>query len=205
MQILVGKLIQNIESDKIFNETGIAQGSILGPSIFNIFINDLALVALIAFIILYADDSNSLLKAPTTQLLFSAARASNSIFESWARDHLLNLNSDKTAVMQFHSSRSNVNSSPLLFLDGKSLQSSEQTKFLGVFVDESLDFKIHCTKLNTKLSSSAFMFVILRRSTYNLDTLKSVYFAYVQSHLQYGLICWGNRVLAITVFQINGK
>jgi Reverse transcriptase (RNA-dependent DNA polymerase)/Endonuclease-reverse transcriptase len=205
MQILVGKLIQNIESDEIFNETGIAQGSILGPSIFNIFINDLALLALIAFIILYADDSNSLLKAPTTQLLFSAARASNSIFESWARDHLLNLNSDKTAVMQFHSSRSNVNSSPLLFLDGKSLQSSEQTKFLGVFVDESLDFKIHCTKLNTKLSSSAFMFVILRRSTYNLDTLKSVYFAYVQSHLQYGLICWGNSVLAITVFQNQRK
>jgi hypothetical protein len=45
------------------------------------------------------------------------------------------------------------------------------------------------------------MFVILRRSTYNLDVLKSVYFAYVQSHLQYGLICWGNRALAITVFQ----
>jgi nucleosome binding factor SPN SPT16 subunit len=93
----------------------------------------------------------------------------------------------------------------LLFLDEKSLQSSEQTKFLGVFVDESLDFKIHCTKLNTKLSSSAFMFVILRRSTYNIDSLKSVHFACVQSHLQYGLILWGNSALANTVFQTQRK
>jgi hypothetical protein len=82
------------------------------------------------------------------------------------------------------------------------LKPSEQTKFLGVLVDESLD--LNC-KLNTKLSLSAFMFVILRRSTYNLDILKSVYFADVQLHLQDGLIFWGNSTLAIAVFQTQWK
>jgi hypothetical protein len=49
------------------------------------------------------------------------------------------------------------------------------------------------------------MFVILRRSTYNLATLKSVYFAYVQSHLQFGIICWGNSPSASVVFQTQKK
>jgi hypothetical protein len=76
---------------------------------------------------------------------------------------------------------------------------------LGVYVDESLNFKTQCINLNSKLSSSPFMFVILRRSTYNIATLKSVYFAYVQSHLQFGIICWGNSTLAGLVFQTQKK
>jgi Reverse transcriptase (RNA-dependent DNA polymerase) len=200
-----GNDIKTAYSEKIENNTGIGQGSILGPNIFTIFINDLAMLILIAFLVLYADDSNALLKAPTVQILYNNARLTNSIFETWARDHLLNLNSGKTAVLQFNTQRKKVESSPLLHLDGRVLQTSEHTKFLGVYVDESLDFKTHCVNLNSKLSSSPFMFVILRRSTYNLATLKSVYFAYVQSHLQFGIICWGNSTLASLVFQTQKK
>jgi hypothetical protein len=109
-------------------------------------------------------------------------------------------------VLQFITQRKKVETSPLLHLDGRVLQTSEYTKFLGVYVDESLDFKTHCcVNLNNKLSSSPFMFVILRRSTFNLATLKSVYFAYVQSHLQFGIICWGNSTLANLVFQTQKK
>jgi Reverse transcriptase (RNA-dependent DNA polymerase) len=200
-----GNDIKTAYSEKIENNTGIGQGSILGPNIFTIFINDLAMLILIAFLVLYAENSNALLKAPTVQILYNNARLTNAIFETWARDHLLNLNSGKTAVLQFNTQRKKVESSPLLHLDGRVLQTSEHTKFLGVYVDESLDFKTHCVNLNSKLSSSPFMFVILRRSTYNLATLKSVYFAYVQSHLQFGIIIWVNSTLASLVFQTQKK
>jgi hypothetical protein len=49
------------------------------------------------------------------------------------------------------------------------------------------------------------MFIILRRSTFNIATLKSVYFAYVQSHLQFGIICWGDSTSASVVFQTQKK
>jgi hypothetical protein len=68
------------------DNTGIGQGSILSP---NIFINDLALLILIAFLVLYADDANSILKTPTTQIPYHTARLTNTVFENWARDHLL--------------------------------------------------------------------------------------------------------------------
>jgi Reverse transcriptase (RNA-dependent DNA polymerase) len=205
LSYLDGRDIKSVFSDNISNNTGIGQGSILGPNIFNIFINDLALLILIAFLVLYADDANSILKAPTTEILYCNARLTNSVFENWARDHLLSLNSKKTAILQFHIPRSKLESSPLLYLDNRVLQTSEVTKFLGVHVDESLNFKAHCTHLNNKLSSSPFMFVILRRSTYNLGTLKSVYFAYVQSHLQFGIVCWGNSPSANIIFHTQKK
>jgi hypothetical protein len=205
LSYLDGRDIKSVFSDDISNNTGIGQGSILGPIVFNIFINDLALLILIAFLILYADDANSLLKAPTTQILYRNAKLTNSVFENWARDHLLSLNSNKTAIIQFHAPRSKLESSPLLYLDNCVLQTSEVTKFLGVHVDEALNFKTHCTNLNNKLSSSPFMFVILRRSTYNLGTLKSVYFAYVQSHLQFGIVSWGNSPSANIIFQTQRK
>jgi hypothetical protein len=197
--------IQNFTSEFILNELGIGQGSLLGPNVFNIYINDLALLILIAFIILYADDSNCLIKAPTTELLYSSAKLNNSIFETWARDHLLQLNSDKTAIMQIHKQKTRLKSSPLLRLDGQMLQTCDNTKFLGVFLDESLDFKIHCSQLKNKLSSSAFMFVILRQSIKDLGVLKSVYYAHVQSHLQFGILCWGNSVKAPSVFTTQKK
>jgi len=200
-----GNLIDYVFSDLKDNNTGIGQGSLLGPNFFTIFINDLAFISLLAFIIFYADDSNSLLKEKTTAALYNNAKLSNSCFENWAADHSLQLNSAKTAVVQFHKPRRVLKTSPVLFLDKKALQTSDTTKFLGVTIDETLEYKLQCTDLISKLSSAPFMFVVLRRNINNLSLLKSVYYANVQSHLQFGIICWGESVSFLEVFKIQKK
>jgi len=200
-----GNLTDFVFSNLQNNETGIGQGSLLGPNFFTIFINDLAFIIIIAFIILYADDSNSLLKAKNTVDLYNNAKLSNSCFETWAADHLLQLNSAKTAVVQFHKPNKKLSTSPLLVLDGQVLKTSSSTKFLGVTLDESLDYKEQCLNLSNKLSSAPFMFVVLRRTIRNIALLKTVYYANVQSHLQFGIICWGNSVAISQVFTVQKK
>jgi len=118
---------------------------------------------------------------------------------------LLQLNSSKTAVVQFHKPQKVVLTSPLLALDGQILKTSTSTKFLGVTLDESLDYKEQCLNLRNKLSSAPFMFVVLRRTIRNVALLKTVYYANVQSHLQFGIICWGSSVAISQVFTVQKK
>jgi hypothetical protein len=200
-----GNLVDFVFSEIKNNETGIGQGSVLGPNFFTIFINDLAIIILLAFIILYADDSNCLLKANNTVSLYNEAKLTNSCFEMWAFNHSLQLNSSKTAVVQFHKSKKVLEMSPLLFLDNNILHTSSQTKFLGVILDESLDYKEQCSNLIHKLNSAPFMFVVLRRTIKNVALLKTVYYANVQSYLQFGVICWGDSVAFSDVFTIQKK
>jgi exonuclease III len=200
-----GNTIKTVMSDTKLNEMGIGQGSILGPNIFNIFINDLALLITFAFILLYADDSNALVKSQSTSELYRQGKMNNLVFETWARENLLRLNSSKTQILQLKKKNDKILSSPLIKLDGNFLCSTESTKFLGAHLDQDLSYRTHCDNLNRDLSTCPFMFVILRKSVNKLHILRSVYFAHVQSHLQYGIICWGNSILAASVFITQKK
>jgi len=170
-----GNLVDFVFSELTNNGTGIGQGSVLGPNFFTIFINDLALIILLAFIILYADDSNCLLKANNITSLYNEAKLTNSCFELWAFNHSLQLNSSKTAVVQFHKSKKVLDTSPFLILDKKVLQTSSQTKFLGVILDDSLDYKEQCSNLVHKLNSAPFMFVVLRLKLFTTPMSKVIY------------------------------
>jgi len=123
----------------------------------------------------------------------------------WAFNHSLQLNSSKTAEVQFHKPKKVLDTSPFLILDKKVLQTSSQTKFLGVILDDSLDYKEQCSNLVHKLNSAPFMFVVLRRTIKNLALLKTVYYANVQSHLQFGIVCWGDSVAFSDVFTVQKK
>jgi hypothetical protein len=192
-------------SPLLLNESGIGQGSILGPNVFNIFINDLAFLILIAFLLFYADDSNCLVKARTVKELYEKAKTTNSTMDIWSSTHFLQLNSTKTNILQFHKPRTAVTSSPYLVLNGNTLKTAEVTKFLGMHLDDSLNYKAHCSSLIKKLGKCPFMFVMLRTTILDINVLKSVYFAHAQSHLQYGIICWGNSVLSDDVFRMQRK
>jgi Reverse transcriptase (RNA-dependent DNA polymerase) len=198
-------ILEYIYSDLLENDVGIAQGSILGPLTFNVFINDLALLCLIGLLIIFADDSNKLIKAKSRKELYYSSQLSNESIEKWSAENNLLLNAQKTTFVQFCKPRETLQSSPLLRLNGQIVHGSECTKFLGVHINEKLDWKQHCAELVSKLNKCAFMFSVLRKSVQDLNTLKSVYFAHVQSHLQYAIIIWGDSSDFESVFLVQKK
>jgi hypothetical protein len=74
-----------------------------------------------------------------------------------------------------------------------------------MYLDERLNYKTHCAELVKKLNKCPFMFIMLKTSILDMAVLKSVYYAHVQSHLYYGILCWGNSVCSKDVFLVQKK
>ena len=67
----------------------------------------------------------------------------------------------------------------------------ESTTFLGVIFDESLTWKQHINYINNKISKSLFAIKQVKHIL-NTDSLKTLYFALIQPHINYGILAWGN-------------
>ena len=113
---------------------------------------------------------------------------------TWLSNNLLSINHNKTTYLQFRTMNSPK-------LDYNTLETSNyiandsSTKFLGTIIDEKLTWYDQINQILKRLSSACFAF---RISTPLLpdETVRQIYFAYVQSILTYGIIFWGNSTHA---------
>ena len=119
----------------------------------------------------------------------------------WLRANLLTLNLSKSTYLQFHFSSSNpininikqhVCNSPLLDTDCSclSLTKVAHVKYLGILVDEKLSWRQHIDLTSTRIRKLIWAFKKLRHVA-DLETLRRVYFALVQSVLGYCIVVWG--------------
>ena len=101
----------------------------------------------------------------------------------------LSLNYSKTSYMLI----SNKCIKPQSFkisLNNVDIKCVEYVKYLGVLLDNKLNWKAHVSGLCSKLSRVCGVFYKLQQYV-PLNTIRIVYFSLVQSHLQYSLINWG--------------
>ena len=130
---------------------GVPQGSILGPLLFLLYINDLPRVlSHTANMVLYADDTSVIVTNPNPSDFASNVNKIFSEISTWFKNNLLSLNAKKTTYLQFRTKNGQKLDFDTLALNNQ-ITASTSTKFLGIIIDEKLTWYEPAT-IKAKLS-----------------------------------------------------
>lgn len=191
------------ESGYLPVSAGVPQGSILGPLLFLVYINDLPLAAFSDSVVLYADDTSLVVSHKNKSSMLNCLNDSLQRLSSWFNVNGLQLNADKSQFINF-----SINNRNCLQYDSSYLSHDlnvvSSCKFLGLIIDSCLTWRQHIDQLLPKLSQAFFALLTLSHTVDN-KILKQVYFAYVQSLLSYGVIFWGNSLESDRVFKMQKR
>lgn len=185
---------------------GVPQGSILGPTLFLLFVNNLPNSIQSANVCQYADDTSFSVSSPSIHSLeISSYIKSNSLYQ-WLIENYLTLSEHKTQLLKFTKSRKFTQSSQFsILLDETPVFSSEAVKFLGMIVDERLNFYQHTDYVASKVSIGIFMMRTLAK-TVQSDVLLSAYYGLVYPYLVYAVPIWGSKSQRTTfLFKLQKK
>ena len=166
---------------------GTPQGSVLGPLLFIIFTNDIYQHLENADGILFADDTTLYKTGKKENYTRWCIEHDLKILADWFKANKLTLNLNKTIAMSFGK---NKNMSQLQ-ISGHSIPWVNKTKFLGLWLDSDLTWKVHIENLCLCLKRNMYL---LRnpKNLFDRFTLKTIYHAHIQNHVNYGLLLWGN-------------
>ena len=181
--------LDGVRSEALPVSAGVPQGSILGPLLFILYVNELPSQFPDLTSVQYADDTTLLDHNHNTPHLQSVAASTIKKLHTWFADSNLCLNLEKTETGLFSL---------------KEKDEGKYFKFLGVLLDSKLTWKHHITQLTKSLSSILFL---LRRIAHTtpIEVSRTAYMGLFQSKLSYGLILWGNSTDWQKVFVIQKK
>jgi len=178
-------VLNGVSSSSVPITSGVPQGSVLGPLLFLIYINDLP-NGIVSKVRLFADDTLLYLTVNTPEDLVTFQNDLNSI-DNWCKKWQMCLNYDKCEIMHIYSGREKENFD--FKLGGFSLSYTDSYKYLGVHIHDRLKWDKHIEETVNKAKRTLFVVKkVLRKSRPNVKKL--AYFSLVRPLLEYASSVW---------------
>lgn len=195
--------IENYVSSELDISFGVPQGSVLGPTLFLIYVNDLANIGIEGGkVYSYADDTAIVFSGPSWSAVHTITEAGLVKISDWLKKNLLTLNINKTNYIcfaiknrlqpsnEFSLKLHECNKLDNLNCDCKKLARVFSTKYLGVMLDSRLSWHVQIEYVNEKIRKLIWIFKTLRHIT-SRKLLNQIYVSLVQSVLGYCIPIWG--------------
>jgi len=194
--------INGILSDILELKFGTAQGGVLGPIMFLIYINDLLQLDLYSSIYAYADDTALVCAAYNRESLLNKINLDLAKVSQWLIDNKLLINTSKTkCILFFDQYVSNASRQNMFKLNCHShqciykcecfnIEIVESVKYLGLYIDQHLNWRIYIEHLSKKLRKINYSLYHMRNFIHG-EHLKKLYILWFESTLRYGIIHYG--------------
>ncbi len=140
---------------------------------------------------LFADDTSIFFSHKNLKELESIVNNELSKVSDWLIANKLTLNVDKSNFLLISPSRKNTTNKINLSINNEAIAQKDCIKYLGVLLDKNLSWKNHIQHVKLKLSKGIGILAKLRHYVPQ-NILKNLYYAFIEPHVNYALINWGN-------------
>lgn len=181
--------LNNGSSTKLEVQCGVPQGSVLGPLLFLIYINDIQRCQLHGKLKLFADDTNIFYESESTENIFAMMQEDVNILTKWLRKNKLTLNIKKTKYMLIYKTKIQHNRE--LKINEIDIEETNAITYLGITINNTLTWENHIENIKRKINPITGILKKLQGIT-SESIRRSVYYALIDSHLKYLNIIWGN-------------
>ena len=175
---------------------GVPQGSILGPLLFLLYVNDLGYISEDVFCMLFADDTSLLFSDKDVNRLKCNMNIVLQEVMTWFQTNKLSVNIEKTNFMIYHSSFNKTPSTDFsLEINGTKLKRIDSYKFFGIWFDERMNWKCHVLYISKKISKSMGILKKVRRN-FGKNILIQLDYILVYPYMLYCHITWATTYIS---------
>ena len=183
--------IGSFKSDDTIITHGVPQGSVLGPLLFLLYINDFRNCCRAFDFHIFADDTNLFYSNSSLIEREETINYNLTLVSNWLKANKLSLNIDKTNFINFHPPQKAIKHRVRLSINNKVIKQEKHIKYLGLFSDSHLCWKYHILHITKKIKRCIGILSKIRFFV-SQQVLVQLYYSLIYPFLTYSLTAWGN-------------